>query len=211
MGALKAVTIITGNALSGGAQKLMGLATQTLHLDPDYFAVFEDTSVIPSRVKATLKTTVASAINSISTITTNLAAVTSDLAALTFIVNSQEPYAVAGGAWDMPAVFVATAPPENVSAAIGQFVRVDVTAYTPGDILTVTLPATVAGDEGRRILIADISGQAIGNPNIEIQIQTTGGQTIDGGNIAVPYDVSGTSPRVSFVSTGSGWNLEFAT
>lgn len=126
---------------------------------------------------------------------------------LSAAVDAVEDYAVAGGRWDMPAVFVGNSGPETVQPSIGQYVRIDLGLYGAGDVCTVELPTTVADDLGRRIRVAEITGNMIGFNQPELHVTTTGGQTIDG-VFLLPYKLTGNRPRATFVSTGSGWSLE---
>lgn len=64
MGAIKAVTIITGEDASARPQTIAGLEVQTLHADPVAFTVSKDTTATPPRVVLGLAAAVTSGLNS---------------------------------------------------------------------------------------------------------------------------------------------------
>jgi hypothetical protein len=209
---VRAVTTITGFNDAGAPVAAQGEQVRVLHFETGEFSIETDTSVTPARVKVSLKDAFVAVITALGETVSGLAASVSTL--LTF-KTSAEPYAIAGGRWTVPEIYVATGGPESIDASFGQFIRANIENYGGGELLTLILPAVTSDDVGKRICFSSIGGPDVGAPNGEIEIMTTGGQAMDSG-VAVPFQITGPRPKITLVaveiSTGVyGYSVEQET
>lgn len=210
MGAVKAVTIITGANHAGDASTIGGdLATQTLHFDPTHFTIAKDVTTTPPRVKVSLRASFTSLLFALIDTVAGLASNVTDLLTRMALV---EEYAVEGGRWDTPAIVVAV-DGQNVEASRGTYNRIDMSALGFGETFTVVLPEANAGRLGMRVAVAEVTGASLGGGGATLLVTTTGGQDIDAGNVGPPYALDGIFPRAVFVVVEDagpvyGWSLE---
>lgn len=200
MGAPRAWTTISGKTPGGADLAVQGEeALRTAHFDPDFCRIEIDTSVNPPRVLITSP--------AVDELERDLNTLTNSVTALAARVTALE----AGGRWTVPNIVVGTTGPESANLVLGSFHRFDLSSYGSFDTMTATLPLVTAGSVGRRVAVTEVTGSLIGPGQIQLNIETTGGQAID--SRTLPIELAGIRPRIVFVavlvSVGVyGWSVE---
>jgi phenylpyruvate tautomerase PptA (4-oxalocrotonate tautomerase family) len=213
MSSVRSVVSVTGFNDSGDAVTVQGEPTRTLHFNTGEFSVSSDTSVTPPRAKVALK---AAFVSSITALTETVAGLAESVTTLLAFKTAAEPYAVDGGLWGTPATEIPEVDGASMTVSVGDYQRVNMTNLGGAEIFTVLLPEANESRLGRRVRIAEIGGGVVGSPNYELRVNTTSGQTVDGGNVTLPYQLEGTFPRATFVVVENAgptyeWSLEAET
>jgi len=217
MGMVKSIVIVTGANEANEPVTVVGEALQNLHFKPGQFVpVVEPNPAGGSqRTLVQLHPGFVAGVEEVVDKVKDLETTTDNLDTRVNNLEVAYQYAVAGGRWSIPPVQLPFLDGESFAASLGELVRVDIQNLGGADTFTVILPEVVGADLGRRICVAEVWGVVVGGGGPYLAVQTTAGQQIDF-NISLPYQLTGSRPRVTFVvalisgPNVYGWTIESA-